>query len=61
MQTRNISYDSPFFATTILDLTKLHLYHYHYDVLKPTFLPEKVPFTMPHTDSIIFIVNCQKH
>ena len=33
-----IMYNSPFpVAATILDLAKLHLYSYYYDILKPTF------------------------
>jgi len=52
-------YDSPFsVATTILDLAKLHLYYYYYDVLKPTFVPDKVTLIATDTDSIIFSVNC---
>ena len=54
-----ILYDSPFpVAATILDLAKLHLYYYYYDVLKPAFSPEKVSLLMSDTDSIIFSVNC---
>ena len=54
-----IMYDSPFpVAATILDLAKLHLYYYYYDVLKPTFLPDKVSLLMTDTDSIIFSVKC---
>ena len=55
-----ILYDSPFpIGTTILDLAKLHLYHYYYDILKPTFLPDKVSLLMTDTDSLIFSVNCK--
>ena len=54
-----ILYDSPFsVAATILDLAKLHLYYYYYDVLKPTFVPDKVSLIATDTDSIIFSVNC---
>ena len=54
-----IMYDSPFpVAATILDLAKLHLYYYYYDVLKPTFLPDKVSLLMTDTESIIFSVKC---
>ena len=55
-----ILYDSPFpIGATILDLAKLHLYHYYYDILKPTFLPDKVSLLMTDTDSLIFSVNCK--
>ena len=55
-----IVYDSPFsVAATILDLAKLHLYHYYYDVLKPTFAPDEVKLLMTDTDSLIFSVNCE--
>ena len=54
-----VLYDSPFpVAATILDLAKLHLYYYYYDVLKPAFFPDKVSLLMSDTDSIIFSVNC---
>ena len=54
-----ILYDSPFsVAATILDLAKLHLYYYYYDVLKPAFVPDKVSLIATDTDSIIFSVNC---
>ena len=54
-----VLYDSPFpVAATILDLAKLHLYYYYYDVLKPAFPPDKVSLLMSDTDSIIFSVNC---
>ena len=55
-----IVYDSPFsVAATILDLAKLHLYHYYYDVLKPTFAPDEIKLLMTDTDSLIFSVNCE--
>ena len=55
-----ILYDSPFpIGTTILDLAKLHLYYYYYDILKPTFLPDKVSLLMTDTDSLLFSVNCK--
>ena len=55
-----ILYDSPFsVAATILDLAKLHLYHYYYDVLKPTFAPDEIKLLMTDTDSLIFSVNCE--
>ena len=54
-----ILYDSPFsVAATILDLAKLHLYYYYYDILKPTFVPDKVSLIATDTDSVIFSVNC---
>ena len=54
-----IMYNSPFpVAATILDLAKLHLYNYYYDILKPTFFPDKVSLLMTDTDSIIFSVKC---
>ena len=53
-------YDSPYpVAATILDLAKLHLYSYYYDVLKPAFSPDKVSLIMTDTDSLIFSVNCK--
>ena len=55
-----ILYDSPFsIASTILELAKLHLYHYYYNILQPTFNPDKVKLIMTDTDSIIFSVNCE--
>ena len=55
-----ILYDSPYpVAATILDLAKLHLYSYYYDVLKPAFSPDKVSLIMTDTDSLIFSVNCK--
>ena len=55
-----ILYDSPFpVAANILDLAKLHMYYYYYDVLKPTFAPDKVSLIMSDTDSIVFSVNCR--
>ena len=54
-----ILFDSPFpVASTILDLAKLHMYYYYYDVLKPTFAPDKVSLIMTDTDSLVFSVNC---
>ena len=54
-----ILYDPPFpVAATILDLAKLHLYYYYYDVLKPAFSPDRVSLIMTDTDSLIFSVNC---
>ena len=46
-------------ASTILDLAKLHLYNYYYNILQPTFRPDKVKLLMTDTDSIIFSVNCE--
>ena len=38
-----IMYDSPFpVGAAILDLAKLHLYHYYYDILKPAFIQIKL-------------------
>ena len=55
-----IMYDSPFpVGAAILDLAKLHLYHYYYDILKPAFFPDKVNLLMTDTDSLIFSVNCK--
>ena len=55
-----VLYNSPFpIAATILDLAKLHLYNYFYNILKPTFEPDKVNLIMTDTDSIIFSVNTQ--
>ena len=54
-----ILYHSPFsVASTILDLAKLHLYNYYYNVLKPAFSPDKVSLIMTDTDSLIFQVSC---
>ena len=54
-----ITFDSPFsIAATILDLSKLHIYRYYYDVLKPAFMPDKVNLLLTDTDSIIFEVTC---
>ena len=53
-------YDSPFsVAASILDLAKLHLYRYYYDVLKPAFVPDEIELLMTDTDSLIFSVNCE--
>ena len=53
-------YNSAFpIAATILDLAKLHLYNYFYNILKPTFEPDKVNLIMTDTDSIIVSVNTQ--
>ena len=55
-----VLYNSPFpIAATILDLAKLHLYNYFYNILKPTFEPDKVNLIMTDTESIIFSVNTQ--
>ena len=55
-----ILYDSPFpVGATILELAKLHLYYYYYEILKPSFLPDKVKLLMTDTDSLIFSVNCE--
>ena len=55
-----VLYNSPFpIAATILDLAKLHLYNYFYNILKPTFEQDKVNLIMTDTDSIIFSVNTQ--
>ena len=55
-----ILYNSIFsVASSILDLAKLHLYNYYYNVLKPNFEPDKVTLLMTDTDSIIFSVNCE--
>ena len=55
-----ILYDSPLpVAATILDLAKLHMYYYYYDVLKPPFAPDKVSLIISDTDSIVFSVNCR--
>ena len=36
-------YEVPYpVAATILDIAKLHLSHYYYDVLKSAFSPDKV-------------------
>ena len=49
-----ISYDSPFsVAASILDLAKLHLYRYYYDVLKPSFVLDEIELLMADTDSLI--------
>ena len=53
-------FDSPFsIAATILDLAKLHLYHYYYNILKPAFAPDEVHLIMSDTDSLIFEVECE--
>ena len=55
-----ILYDSPFsVAASILDLAKLHLYRYYYDILKPAFVPDEIQLLMTDTDSLIFSVNCE--
>ena len=55
-----ISYDSPLsVAASILDLAKLHLYRYYYDVLKAAFVPDELELLMTDTDSLIFSVNCE--
>ena len=55
-----IIYDSAFsIASTILELAKLHLYNYYYNILQPTFNPDKVTLLMTDTDSLIFSVNCE--
>ena len=55
-----ILYHSPFsVASTILDLAKLHLYYYYYNILQPAFQPDKVNLIMTDTDSLIFEVNCE--
>ena len=55
-----ILYNSIFsVASSILDLAKLHLYNYYYNVLQPNFEPDKVTLLMTDTDSIIFSVNCK--
>ena len=55
-----ILYDSPFsVAASILDLAKLHLYRYYYDILKPAFVPYEIQLLMTDTDSLIFSVNCE--
>ena len=56
-----IVFDSAFsIASTILDLSKLYMYKYYYDVLRPTFYPDKVRMILHDTDSIIFEVNCNQ-
>ena len=53
-----VLYNSAFpVAATILDLVKLHLYNYFYDILKPTFEPDKVNLIMTDTYFIIVCVN----
>ena len=60
MNQKKILFDSPFsIAATILDLDKLHLYHYYYDILKPSFQPDKIHLIMSDTDSLIFEVECE--
>ena len=55
-----ILYDSPFsVAASILDLAKLHLYRYYYDILKPAFVPDEIQLLMTDTDSLMFSVNCE--
>ena len=55
-----IKYDAVYsVASTILDLAKLHLYNYYYNILQPSFRPDKVKLIMTDTDSIIFSVNCE--
>ena len=55
-----ILFDSPFsIAATILDLSKLHVYKYYYDILIPTFQPDKIQLLLTDTDSIIFEVTCE--
>ena len=56
----SIKYDAIFsVGSTILDLSKLHLYNYYYNILQPTFRPDKVRLLMTDTDSLIFSVNCK--
>ena len=56
----HIVFDSAFcIAATILDLSKLYMYTYYYNVLKPTFHPDKIRMILHDTDSIIFEVNCE--
>ena len=46
-------------AATILDLSKLYMYKYYYDILQPTFYPDRVNIILHDTDSFIFEVNCE--
>ena len=52
-------FDAPFcIAATILDLSKLYMYKYYYDILQPSFHPDRGNINLHDTDSFIFEVNC---
>ena len=56
---KEMMFDAPFsIAATILDLSKLYMYNYYYNILQPTFYPDKVNIILHDTDSFIFEVNC---
>ena len=55
-----ILYDSPFsVAASILDLAKLYLYRYNYDILIPACVPNEIELLMTDTGCLIFGVNCE--
>ena len=57
---KEMIFGAPFcIAATILDLSKLYMYNYYYNILQPTFYPDKVNIILHDTDSFIFEVSCK--
>jgi hypothetical protein len=45
---------------SILDLSKLHMYHFHYDVMLPHFGLDRVQLSYTDTDSLVYLLTALK-
>ena len=56
---REVTLDKPIFAgMSILDFSKSHMYHYHYEVFTPMFGAENLRLGATDTDSFMYSITC---
>ena len=59
MLKRVVTLDKPIYAgATILDHSKEHMYHYHYNVFQPMFGAENIRVGGSDTDSFMYTITC---
>ena len=59
MLQRKVTLDKPIYAgMSILDFSKAHMYHYHYEVFIPMFGAENIRLGATDTDSFMYTIKC---
>ena len=55
-----VKIDKPFYADfTILDLSRLHMYDFHYNIMKPKY-GNNIQLLMTDTDSFLYQIKTEK-